>query len=58
MSYRDFGDYQTEKLRDPREAQAYLDLAIEEYEADGDSEALLLALRRVAAARGMAPPEV
>ncbi len=50
--YRDFKDYHIEKLRDPEEARLYLDIALEEYEEDGDTEAFLIALRDVAEARG------
>src|SRR5690349_10999018 len=39
-------------LRDPKESAAYLEVALEEYQEDGDTEALLLALRNVAEARG------
>lgn len=39
-------------LRDPEEAAAYLKVALEEYEKDGDTEVFLLALRNVAEARG------
>lgn len=38
--------------RDPKEAAIYLQVALEEYEADGDDAALLLALRTVAEAQG------
>lgn len=38
--------------RDPKEAEVYLKLALQEYEEDGDTEALLLALRTVAEAQG------
>ena len=41
-----------EDLKDPAEAQAYLEAAFESYEKDGDTEALLLAMRDVAEARG------
>jgi len=41
-----------EDLRDPEEAQAYLEAAFEAYEKDGDTEALLLAMRDVAEAQG------
>ena len=51
-TYRTFEEIQFEKLADRHEAMAYLDLAIEEYEDDGDAEAFLLALRRVADAQG------
>lgn len=50
--YRNFDDVQKDALSDPSEALAYLDLAIEEYGDDGDKEAFLLALRRVADAQG------
>lgn len=51
-NYRDFKDYHIEKLRDPEEARIYLDIALEEYEEDGDTEAFLIALRDVAEAQG------
>ncbi len=51
-TYVDFAAYQQEKLSDPHEAQAYLELAIEEYAQDADAGAFLLALRRVADAQG------
>jgi len=41
-----------EDLKDPMEAQAYLEAAFEAYEKDGDTEALLLAMRDVAEAQG------
>lgn len=47
-----YDDYMVERLRDPSRAQQYLDVALEEYEADGDFAAFLLAIRRVAEARG------
>lgn len=50
--YRDFKDYNIEKLRDPEEAGIYLSVALEEYEEDSDTEAFLLALRDVAEAQG------
>ena len=40
-----------EDLKNPAEAQAYLEAAVESYEKDGDTEALLLAMRDVARAR-------
>jgi probable addiction module antidote protein len=49
---RDFREYVKEKLEDPEEAVTYLNIALEEYEKDQDSEAFLLALRTVAEARG------
>ena len=39
-------------MRDPEEAIAYLRVALEEYEQDGDSEFFLQALRNIAEARG------
>ena len=51
-NYRDFKDYHIEKLRDPEEARLYLDIALEEYEEDGNTEAFLIALRDVAEAQG------
>jgi probable addiction module antidote protein len=49
---RQFDDYLIESLKKPQEARAYLNVALEEYAKDHDSEAFLLALRDVAAARG------
>lgn len=39
-------------LCDPAEAKAYLDVALDEFESDGDREAFLVALRNVVEARG------
>lgn len=39
-------------LRDPKEAFIYLQVALDEYQEDNDAEALLVALRNVAEARG------
>ena len=39
-------------LQDPEEAQAYLEAAFLAYEADGNTDALLLAMRDVAEAQG------
>jgi probable addiction module antidote protein len=50
--YRDFKDYHLDKLRDPEDARAYLELALEEYAAEGDIEEFLVALRDVAEAQG------
>jgi len=50
--YRNFKDYHIEKLQDPEESRIYLDVALEEYQQDGDTEAFLLALRDVAEAQG------
>lgn len=50
--YRDWQDYLKESLDDPEDALMYLEIAISEYEQDGDREAFLLALRNVADAQG------
>lgn len=47
-----FDDYLIESLGDPKEASAYLNIALEEYEKDNDAEAFLIALKDVAEARG------
>jgi probable addiction module antidote protein len=47
-----FNDYLVKSLKDPKEASAYLNVALEEYKKDNDSEAFLLALRDVAEACG------
>ena len=49
---RPYQDYLLERLRDPAQAQAYLEVALEEFEEDGDREMFLLALRNVAEAQG------
>lgn len=54
-TYIKFKDYLTEKLSDPVEAQAFLDAALREYEQDGDTGALLLALRYLTEAQGGIP---
>ena len=41
-----------EALADPKEAQAYLEAALAAYEADNNTDALLLAMRDVAQAQG------
>lgn len=41
-----------ESLKNPEEANLYLRMAMEEYHEDGDVEALLLALRNIADAKG------
>jgi probable addiction module antidote protein len=41
-----------DSLNDSEEASAYLKVALEEYEEDGDSESFLLALRNVTEAQG------
>ena len=39
-------------LKDPEEARAYLEVALAEYEASGETDGLLLALRDVAQTQG------
>lgn len=41
-----------ESLKKPKEADLYLRIAMEEYHEDGDVEALLIALRNIAEAKG------
>lgn len=41
-----------ESLKDAKEANLYLKMAMEEYQDDGDTEALLVALRNITEARG------
>ena len=50
--YQKFQDYLVEKLKDPSEAQIFLDTAIEEYEEDGDMESFMLAIRYLTEAKG------
>ena len=45
-------DWLIESLHDKKEAASYLQVALDEYQKDGDTEALLLALRHVAQAQG------
>jgi probable addiction module antidote protein len=50
---RNYRDVLIEELRNnPEEAKSYLEVALDEYEEDGNSEAFLLALRTVAEAQG------
>ncbi len=49
------GDYESwliKSLRNKKEAASYLQVALDEYQNDGNTEALLLALRHVAEAQG------
>lgn len=41
-----------QSLRKPKEADLYLHIAMEEYHEDGNAEALLIALRNIAEAKG------
>ena len=47
-----YHDELIESLRNPKEADLYLRIAMEEYQEDNDTEALLVALRNVTEARG------
>lgn len=47
-----FKKYLIDSLKDPREASAYLNVALEEFEKDGDVKAFLLTLRDVTEAQG------
>jgi probable addiction module antidote protein len=54
--YRKFKDLVIEDLRnDPEYTEAYLRVAFEEFEQEGDSEHLMVALRNVAEAQGGVP---
>lgn len=54
--YRKFQDALISDLRDdPAQAYAYLQVALEEFDQDGDTEHLMLALRNVAEAQGGVP---
>lgn len=49
---RDYQAYLIQSLQDPDEAVNYLQVALDEYEEDGDPEAFLIALRNVTEACG------
>ena len=49
---RNFKDYHIAKLKNPREARAYLSLALADFQKDNDAESFLLAIRDVAQAQG------
>lgn len=48
----DFKEWHLERLADFDRAKMYINIAIEDYEEDGDVEAFLLALKDVAKAQG------
>jgi DNA-binding phage protein len=50
--YIEFSDFLMQQLADSDHALQYLQIALEEYELDNDSEAFLLAVRDVAKAQG------
>jgi len=47
-----YHDELIESLKKPKEANLYLQVAMKEYQEDGDAEALLVALRNIAEAKG------
>lgn len=47
-----YHDELIESLKNPKEADLYLRIAMDEYQEDGDTEALLVALRNIAEVRG------
>lgn len=49
---RKLSDYLIEKLRDAEAAKSYLQVALEEYQAEHNAEALTLALHTIAKAQG------
>ena len=51
-AYRTLDDHLRDKLSDRDRALGYLQLALEEFEEDGDMEAFMTALRSVAQAQG------
>ena len=49
---RSFKEFHIDELKDPEKAKSYIDVALEDYQDDSDTEALLLALRDVVEAQG------
>jgi len=47
-----YHDELIESLKNPKEADLYLRVAMDEYQEDGDTDALLVALRNITEARG------
>jgi probable addiction module antidote protein len=47
-----YEEWLIDSLKNKKEAAAYLQVALDEYQKDGDTEALLLALRHVTLAQG------
>ncbi|GGF95930.1 MULTISPECIES: addiction module antidote protein [Cysteiniphilum] len=48
----DYHAHLIQSLHDKEEAVAYLEVALEEYENDGDSQAFMLALKNIVEAQG------
>ena len=55
---RKFKDVLHEDLKDPLEVKAYLEVALEDYEEDGNVEAFLMALRDVAITKSAATKQI
>ena len=51
-NYRKFKDYHIERLRDPKDAEMYLSVALEDYKENKDKSAFLLAVNDVKEAQG------
>ncbi len=54
--YRNFVDLQREFLNNPENAKVYLQTALEDYKTDGDTVALMQAMRDVIEAQGGIAP--
>jgi len=53
LNFQTWDEFMQEQLaKSPEEILLYLDVSLEEYEKDGDIDALLLAIRRVAEVKG------
>lgn len=48
----DWREYLMERLADPENAMNYLDVSLEEYQADGDTDFFLIGLQNVVEAQG------
>lgn len=51
-NYPSFDEYINNVLKSPEDVVGFLDVAIEDYQTDGDAGALLSAIKRVAEAQG------
>ena len=53
LNFQTFDEFMKEHLsKNPEELMLYLDVALEEYENDGNTRALMIAIRRVAEVKG------
>ncbi len=52
MKKSNFDNYHIQKLKNEEYARTYLEVALEEYEVDGDSQSFFKALKDVAKAQG------